>query len=57
MLNLKKGHNEFLCQKDADSQTLRNLWFPNEIGRGVVAYAGVWDRNAKNWVVMIIVHL
>uniref|UniRef100_A0A8D1W105 DUF1725 domain-containing protein n=1 Tax=Sus scrofa TaxID=9823 RepID=A0A8D1W105_PIG len=25
--NLKKGHNEFLCRTDIDSQTLKNLWF------------------------------
>ena len=35
MWNLKKGHNELLCRADSDSQTLKNLWFPNETGRGV----------------------
>ena len=30
--NLKKGHNELLCRADTDSQTLKNLWFPNETG-------------------------
>ena len=30
MWNLKKGHNEFLCRTDADSQTLKNSWFPKE---------------------------
>ena len=30
--NLKKEHNELLCRTDADSQTLKNLWFPNETG-------------------------
>ena len=34
MWNLKKGHNE-LCRTDTDSQTLKNLWFPNETGWGV----------------------
>ena len=29
---LKKGHNELLCRTDSDSQTLKNLWFPNETG-------------------------
>ena len=32
---LKKGHNELLCRTDTDSQTLKNLWFPNETGWGV----------------------
>ena len=31
----KKGHNEFLCRTDTDSQTLKNLCFPNETGCGV----------------------
>ena len=31
MWNLKKGHKE-LCRTDTDTQTLKNLWFPNEIG-------------------------
>ena len=34
MWNLKKGHNELLCRTDTDSQTLKNLWFPNETGWG-----------------------
>ena len=34
--NLKIGHNELLCRIDTDSQTLKNLWFPNEIGWGSV---------------------
>ena len=33
--NLKKGHNELLCRTDTDSQTLKNLWFPNEPGWGM----------------------
>ena len=28
MWNLKKGQTELLCRTDADSQTLKNLWFP-----------------------------
>ena len=32
--NLKKGHNELLCRTDTDSQTLKNLYFPNETGWG-----------------------
>ena len=32
---LKKGHNELLCRTDSDSQTLKNLWFPNETGWGL----------------------
>ena len=32
MWNLKKGHNELLCITDTDSQTLKNLQFPNETG-------------------------
>uniref|UniRef100_A0A8W4FC68 DUF1725 domain-containing protein n=1 Tax=Sus scrofa TaxID=9823 RepID=A0A8W4FC68_PIG len=40
MWNLKKkGHNELLCKTDTDSETLKNLWFPNETGRGV---GGCW---------------
>ena len=31
--NLKKGHSE-LCRIDTDSQTLKNLWFPNETSLG-----------------------
>ena len=35
MWYLKKGHNELLCRTDTDSQTLKNVWFPNETGWGV----------------------
>uniref|UniRef100_A0A8D0NL32 Uncharacterized protein n=1 Tax=Sus scrofa TaxID=9823 RepID=A0A8D0NL32_PIG len=35
MWNIRKGHNELLCRTDTDSQTLKNLWFPSEIGWGV----------------------
>ena len=34
MGNLKKRHNELLCRTDTVSQTLKNLWFPNETGGG-----------------------
>ena len=44
MWNLKKGHND-LCRTDTDSQTLKNLRFPNETGWGGNAL-GVWDGNA-----------
>ena len=45
MWNLKKGHNELLCIIYTDSQTLKNLWFPKETGRGVVWWAGVWGSG------------
>ena len=32
--NIKKEHNEFLCRTNTDSQTLKNLWFPNETDWG-----------------------
>ena len=44
--NLKKGHNELICRTDADSQTLKNLWFPNEKGWGWGNALRVWDGNA-----------
>ena len=46
MWNLKKGQNELLCRTDTDSQTLKNLWFPNETGWGVGDAPRVWDGNA-----------
>ena len=30
----KKGYNELLCRTETDSQTLKNLWLPKEIGCG-----------------------
>ena len=33
--NLQKGHYELLCRTATDSQTLKNLWFPNETVCGV----------------------
>ena len=45
MWNLKKGQTELLCRTDADSQTLKNLRFPKERGRGVGNALGVWDGN------------
>ena len=41
MWNLKKGHNEFLCMTDTDSEALKNVWFPKEWGDAL----GVWDGN------------
>ena len=32
--SLKKGDNEPLCSTDTDSQTLKNLRFPNKTGYG-----------------------
>ena len=29
-VSLEKGHNELLCRTGTDSQTLKNLWFPQE---------------------------
>ena len=45
MWHLKIGYNELLCRTDTDSQTLKNLWFPKERGRGVGNALGVWDGN------------
>ena len=44
MWNLKKGHNELLCRADTDSQTLKNLWSPEETVSGVggCAWAVGW---------------
>ena len=37
MWNLKKGQMELLCRGDTDSQTLKNLWSPEEsLGGGVM---------------------
>ena len=46
MWHLNKGHNELLCRTDTDSQTLKNLWFPNETGWGRGDALRVWDGNA-----------
>ena len=35
MWNLKKGQTELLCRTDADSQTLKNVWSPEETAWGV----------------------
>uniref|UniRef100_A0A8D1N3G2 DUF1725 domain-containing protein n=1 Tax=Sus scrofa TaxID=9823 RepID=A0A8D1N3G2_PIG len=37
--NLKKGQTELLCRTDGDSQTLKNLWSPEETVCGVGGYA------------------
>ena len=42
----KKGHKEFLCRTDTDSQTLKNLWFSNETGWGVGDALRIWGGNA-----------
>jgi len=41
MWNLKKGQTELLCRTDTDSQTLKNLWSPEEAVWGVGGYAWV----------------
>jgi len=46
MWNLKKGHNELLFRTDTDSQTLKNLWFPDETVWGWGYTLRVWDGNA-----------
>ena len=46
MWNLRKGQNELHCSTDADSQTLKNLWFPNETGWGWGDALRVWGGNA-----------
>jgi len=46
MWNLKRGHNELLCRRDTDSQTLKKLWFSKETEFGGWEDAvGVWDGN------------
>ena len=46
MWKLKKGQNELLGRTDNGSQTLKNLWFPNETGWGVGHVLRISDRNA-----------
>ena len=46
MWNLKKGHNKLLCRTATDSQTLKNLWFPNETSWRWGDALRVWDGNA-----------
>ena len=45
MWNLKKGQTELLCRTDADSQTLKNLWSPEETFWGWGDVLGLWDGN------------
>ena len=45
MWNLKKAYNEPLCRTDADSQTLKNLWFPKETVWGWGDALGLWDET------------
>ena len=42
MWNLKKGQTELLCKAEADSQTLKNLWSPEE---------RVWEVGGYAWAV------
>ena len=48
MWNLKKGQTELLCRTDADSQTLKYLWSPEETvwGVGGCAWAVGWKSCA-----------
>ena len=46
MWNLKKGYSDVLCRTDTDSQPLKNLCFPKEIGYGGRDGLGVWGGNA-----------
>ena len=51
MWDLKKGHNELLCSIDTDSQTLKNLWSPEETDWGVGDGNSIkldCDDNLKN---------
>ena len=45
MWNLKKGQTELLCRTDADSQTLKNFWSPEETVWGVGDVLGLRDGN------------
>ena len=45
MWNLKKGQTELLCRTDADSQTLKNLWSPEETVWGWGDVLGLQDGN------------
>ena len=45
MIALKKGQTELLCRTDAESQTLKNLWSPEEIVWGWRDVLGLWDGN------------
>ena len=50
MWSLKKGHNELLGRTDADSETLKNLWFPNETVWGGGRYTeGLGWKCCKIW--------
>ena len=46
MWNLKKGQTELLCRTDADSQTLKNLWSPEETVYEWGDVLGLWDGNS-----------
>ena len=50
MWNLKRGHKEHLCRTDPDSQTLKNLRFPNVTSCGVGSGAGgLGWKSYKIW--------
>ena len=52
----KKEHNEVFCRTVTYSQNMKNLCFPKEPGWGLRCdMPGVWDGNAINLVVMIVV--
>ena len=47
---LKNGRNELVCREDTDSQTLKNLRFPNERGwRGSGDALRIWDGNGTKF--------
>ena len=55
-----KKHNDLLCRTNADSQTSKNLWFPNKTGCGVGGCAGglgwkcynfCYKYNKIHWVI------
>ena len=48
MWNLIKGQTELLCRTDADSQTLKNLWSPEETVWGVGGCAWAVGNPVKS---------
>lgn len=36
----KKDTNEFICRRETDSQTLKNLWLPKGTGTGWKGWTG-----------------
>ena len=45
MWNLKKGYSERICRTKTDSQTVKNLGLPKELGLGGRDGPGVVDGN------------